>query len=309
MTRTDPPGHLFIVGCARTGSTLIQHILNRAPEVCLAPETHFMKRSRRLRLGERLRSVRSEPDLRDIVDVLYREDRESRRGGWAWLRRNIAPERFLAELASSERSERAIFDAFMRLYAEWLKPEGGVRVLGEKTPGHLLHVPRLLEWYPDARILQTFRDPRAVYASELRRRRQGRWGLKSRLTFLPDGLLDPVLPPIQLGHTAVRWRQAATLDRRYAATLGPRYTTLRFEDLIARPEEEVRRITAFLGVPFRQEMLDVRITGSSYSAGRYAGEGLDPAAGDRWREHVGPMPRTWFRLTLGNHMRHHRYTA
>ena len=302
-----PRDHLFIVGCARTGSTLIQHILNRSPDICLTPETHFMKRARRLDLGRRLAAATDRHALRAVVDLLYRVDAESGRGGWAWLRRNIPPDRFTERLAELERTERSVFDLMMHLYAEWLKPGEFPRMLGEKTPGHLLHVPRLLSWYPGARILHTMRDPRAVYASELGRRRQGRWGLKTRMRGVPEALIDPLLPPAQLVHTSIRWRQAARLDREFARDLGPRYLRLRFEDLVNDPEAQLRRVTEFLGVDYDAALLDVRRTGSSYSSGRYSGDGLDPSATDRWRDHIGPIPRAWLQAALGREMRRYGY--
>ncbi len=304
----EPRDHLFIVGCARTGSTLIQHILNRSPDICLAPETHFMKRARRLDLARRLAAATDMNELRKVVDILYQVDAESGRGGWAWLRRNIPVERFAERLAGLERTERSVFDLVMHLYAEWLKPEAHPRILGEKTPGHLVHVPTLLAWYPGAKVLHTMRDPRAVYASELGRRRQGRWGLKTRLHRVPDAVIDPVLAPAQLIHTALRWRQAARLDREYERALGSTYLRLRFEDLVNDPEGQLGRVTDFLGVRFDPAMLDVRRTGSSYSPSRHSGDGLDPSATDRWRDHIGPIPRAWLRATLGHEMRRYGYT-
>jgi len=299
--------YLFMVGCARTGSTLLQHVLNRSPDICLAPETHFMKRARVLGLASRLDAADTPAKRRALVDRLYQVDRQSTRGGWAWLRRNVPVETFADRLERTDRSERAVFDLFIRLYAEWIKPGETPRLLGEKTPGHIRHVPRLLEWYPNARILQTFRDPRAIYVSELQRRRQGRWGVKARLPQAASGLIDPMLAPMQLAHTAVRWKQAARFDRQFQRELGDRYLTVRFEDLVAQPEEQLRRVTAFVGIPYDADMLDIRVTGSSYSAGRHAGTGFNPEIAERWRAHVGPGARAWFRGTLGRQAAEHGY--
>lgn len=307
---TTPPAaneFLFMVGCARTGSTLLQHVLNRSPDISLAPETHFMKRSRKLGLAARLAAADSAAKTRELVDLLYQVDPQSTRGGWAWLRRNVPSEAFFDRLQHTDGSERAVFDLLIRLYAEWAKPGARPRILGEKTPGHIRHVPRLLEWYPNARILQTFRDPRAIYVSELQRRRQGRWGLKARLPKSTSGLVDPLLAPMQMAHTAVRWAQARRFDHRFERDLGDRYLSVRFEDLVARPAEELRRVTEFVGIPYDPDMLDIRVTGSSYSEGRHAGTGFDPDIAERWRAHVGPLARTWFRGTLGRQAAEYGY--
>jgi len=304
---TSANEYLFMVGCARTGSTLLQHVLNRSPEICLAPETHFMKRSRKLGLASRLAAADSPARLRELAERLYTVDPESTRGGWAWLRRNVPIEAFVDLLGQTDRSERALFDLVMRVYAEWAKPGTSPRILGEKTPGHIRHVPQLLEWFPNARILHTFRDPRAIYASELRRRRQGRWGLKSRLPAAVAGLVDPLLTPMQMVHTSIRWTQAAQLDRRYESELGDRYLRVRFEDLVAEPDQQLRRVAQFVGLPYDPGMLEIRVTGSSYSQDRHAGSGFDATAADRWRPHIGRIPRAWFRLALGRHLAERGY--
>lgn len=298
-TPTSASEYLFMVGCARTGSTLLQHVLNRSPEICLAPETHFMKRSRKLGLASRLASADSPARLRELAERLYAVDPESTRGGWAWLRRNVPVETFVDLLGQTDRSERALFDLVMRLYADWTKPGTSPRILGEKTPGHIRHVPQLLEWFPNARILHTFRDPRAIYVSELRRRRQGRWGLKARLPHAAGRLVDPLLTPMQMAHTSIRWTQAARLDHRYERELGDRYLRVRFEDLVAEPDEQLRRIAHFVGIPYDPDMLEIRITGSSYSEDRHAGSGFDASAAERWRPHVGGIARAWFGATVG----------
>jgi hypothetical protein len=284
----------------------VQHVLNRSPDVCLAPETHYFKRARRLRFEERLREARSPAQLRAFVDVLYTPDRDAVRGCWAWMRRNVPADEFAERLWRSNRDERALFDLLMELYAE--RRAGTVpRVVGEKTPEHFLHLPRLLAWYPEARIVHTFRDPRATYVSELRRRRQGRWGLKTLVPALPDAVLDPVLPMTQLVHTTVRWGQAVKVDRTTGDALGPRYLRLRYEDLVADPETRVRELCAFAGIEYTDALLDVGFTGSSYSDARHAGRGIAPRAADRWREHVGPVARRWFSFALGSRLRAYGY--
>jgi omega-hydroxy-beta-dihydromenaquinone-9 sulfotransferase len=289
------PGHVFIVGCARTGSTLLRHILNRSQRIAIAPETHYMARSRRLGLARMLARAETPAAVRSVVDRLFRPDRPDATGYWAWLRRNVAPQEVAERLGAVGRSERDLFGLLMDIYAERTHASGDLVYLGEKTPAHLRSVPTLIEWFPQARIIHTFRDPRAIYASELLLRRQGRWGLKARLRRAPSRIIDPLLVPLELGRTLWRWREAARLDARYRHELGDRYRLIRFEDLVTDPEGQLRALAGFLDIPFEPQLLDVDVVGSSFAEQRHSGRGFDAATVDRWRDHVHPAASEWFR--------------
>jgi len=182
-----------------------------------------------------------------------------------------------------------------------------VKLIGEKSPEHVTDVERLAGWYPGSLFVHTLRDPRAIYASELRRRREGRWGVKQARLPVPDGVVDLALAPMQLLHTATAWRRANRLDARYRDALGKRYQLVQYEELVRQPGETLQRICAGLGAPYDPAMLEVDTIGSSFSEARHAGTGLDPKAIDRWRQHVGGVARTWFSLTLGREMRERGY--
>ncbi len=282
-----PAGHLFLVGLPRTGSTLLRHVLNRSPSIAIASETHFMARSRRLRLAERLAAAgRSSPAALGpvVTDVLDRRF-------WPWLGRNIGREALEQGLAAGGLTPRDLFELMLVRYGEvtGTRPLSEL-LIGEKTPAHLATVPTLAAWFPDARFVHTLRDPRGVYASRLRRAQAGEWGLKARLPRVPGWLLDPLLPPIEAAYAARSWIGAVRAHDRYAAQLGSRYLLVRFEDLVATPQPTIRRVCAFAGVAFEPAMLEnADIVGSSFEAARHAGVGFDPAVADRWREEVSPV--------------------
>lgn len=308
MPARDRPGPLFMVGCARTGSTVLRHVLNRSPLVSLASETHFIAWARRERLEQRLASARATRADADLVAVAARLHR---REFWTWVPRNVTRDELVAMLRASDLTPRGVFAALLGLYAErrgGLAPGHGV--VGEKTPEHLDDVPLLEAWFPDARFIHTFRDPRGIYASELRRLRQGRWGPKARIAWLPGWILDPWLAPFQLLRTTITWRRAASLHRRYERRLGTRYRLVRFEDLISDPERVIRSVCDFAGVPFESSMLDdVDVVGSSFQERRHAGGGFDPRAARRWRTEVGFVARRWFSVVLGPDLARFGYPA
>jgi hypothetical protein len=299
---------LFIVGSPRTGSTLLRHVLNRSPQVCLASETHFLKSARRLRLAERLDRVRAtpanrrraalEPMIRDLISQHF----------WPWLGRNVEPDRLADRLLATDLSQRALFDLLLQLYVEEGCAHRRVTIRGEKTPDHVYGLATLAEWFPQARFIHTFRDPRAIYASRIVRSEAGKRGMKARLPGVPARLLDPILAPIEVVETSRVWLDAARLHHRHAPELGDRYRLVRFEDLVTEPVATVQALCDFIGIPFEASLLeDTVVVGSSFAGERHAAAGFDRASVDRWRSRVHPLVRRWFGLVGARELRRFGY--
>ena len=227
--------------------------------------------------------------------------------GWPWIRRNVPDERLRADLLAGDLTERGVFVRLIELYVAG-RCGARARIAGEKTPEHLSDVPALDGWFPEARFIHTFRDPRAIYASQLRRVREGRWGLKARLDRLPAVLVDPLLAPVEALRTTVDWLRAARLHRRYRRQLGERYLLVRYEDLVTDPERELRRVCDFLGVSFDPSMIaEIDVVGSSFGTARHEGVGFDEQRATRWRQEVPAIGLGWFRLVAGRELRRFGY--
>jgi hypothetical protein len=292
---SSPAPYLFIVGSPRTGSTLLRYVLNRSPGVCLASETHFLKHSRRAGLGDRLAvAAASSGDarrraVREVVEELLRPR------FWAWPSKNLEADAFVDRVLATDLSERALFALLIDLYVERQCGDRPIAVRGEKTPDHLYRVGTLARWFPEARFIHTFRDPRAIYASRLVRTEEGRRGMKARLPWVPARFLDPLLAPIEVVETSRVWLDAARLHRRHTRELGDRYRLVRFEDLVADPPAVLDEICAFVGIPFEERLLDeTDVVGSSFEEERHVARGFDRRSVDRWRDHVHPLVKAWF---------------
>ncbi|WP_022836723.1 sulfotransferase family protein [Salisaeta longa] len=129
---------LFVVGCPRSGTTLVQRLLNAHPEVAIAPETFLVQKARR----------HSPPAL---IEALAAGPLFPAMG---------APDAF-HRAARAAHDPQAIFEALLRTFAA----HTGASVVGEKTPDHVRHIPQLLDWFPRARVIHVVRDARAVVNS------------------------------------------------------------------------------------------------------------------------------------------------
>lgn len=295
---------VFIVGVSRSGTTLMRHILEASSRVSVCRESHYLghllaAEGVRQQLRRRFGDGRDDETARRIVSFIYDGglDRASRLRDasrqWTWTRRHIPRETFEERFLASDRSERALFDVVLRTYAE----HEGKQIVGEKTPAHVRYVDTLLEWYPEGRIVHMVRDPRAIYVSELRRRR----GETS--SSLPYRFLRRI--PFALGafvlfETTIAWLESVSLLERHLQRYPGRYLAMPFERLVADPEDRVRQLCAFLGVPFEPSMLEQVVVSRGHALGSV---GFDRGAATRWRDRIGPLVDRWFRAWFGRRMR------
>jgi len=304
--KPNDPEAIFVVGVARSGTTMMRALLEASGRVAMAPENHFLgyyfgRRGARHFL-RRAGNLADDDAVRRVVDLIYSGAyaRHSvfRRPSyyWRWLVQEVPRQELERRLLAAERTERGLFRAFLRLWAD----VQGKPVMGEKTPTHLGHVDTLLDWFPSARVIHMLRDPRGVYVSD-RYRRQ----VKDRSGYRWLAKVPPALAAWLLIITVFAWPRAVrrhhVLERRHP----DHYMLVRFEDLVTRPAETIPRVSRFLGVelPTAPERVNVK----AQKGLPRSGEGLDPMAADRWREHIHPLVRRIIELTLRGPMRAYGY--
>lgn len=292
-------GYIFIVGSGRSGTTLLVNILNKHKEICISNQMHFMGHLARPGVRQKMKDfdLSDDDNVRGLVEFMYTKPFA---GGsyWRWLHNNVEPEALLQQILNTDRSQRAIFSLLMRLRAK------GETILGEKTPDHIHYVPTLLEWFPKARIIHTFRDPRAVFVSEF----QYRWNQPGLKRF-PYKQLRPIKPLYSLFilfHMSLEWFLAANYHSKYKERYPDNYYLLKFEDLIRDPENQLRQLCNFLGVEFQKEMLEQKVINTGFTS-RRGKAGFDKQAVDRWKDHIGPLSRTWFLLWGKKHLKEFGY--
>jgi hypothetical protein len=284
----------------------MRRILDSHSRVAIATENHFLghllpwegARVYFRRVGD----LHDDAAVRRLVDLVYSPEFQRRSRFrelspyWRWLTRRVRRDRVEAALLASDRSEHGVFEAFLRLYAE----ATGKSVIGEKTPAHLAYVETLLDWFPGAQVVHMVRDPRAVYASEIRRRRERAVTVPYRWLVRVPALMDAFVLLQVTWAWAVAVGRHRVLRRRYPG----HYRAVRFEDLVRQPEATLVDLCASLGVGFEPRMLEQRVT----SKGARVGEtGFDAGAADRWREVISTPARRAIDGLLGARLREMGY--
>jgi len=142
-------GRYFLVGCERSGTTLLQAILARHSRVFSFPESHFFCRAIPRRVLWRAvglaRWRRARFALRQLLNVLGRHDLEGH-----VPRRSVLLVNYVR--AFCHILDRAALDRGKDMWVE-------------KTPHHLYHVRAIQRLVPEARFIHILRDGRDVAAS------------------------------------------------------------------------------------------------------------------------------------------------
>ena len=150
---SEPP--LFIVGCGRSGTTLVRMMLNTHPELAIPTESHFIYELARRRLtGSWSGRIDDDTAWRDLLDYF---DGHHYLGLW-----KLNTDRLHRRLARiSSRTHAAVFEV---LFREFMEQEGKQR-WGDKTPLHVQYILLLDHLFPNARFLHVIRDGRDVEES------------------------------------------------------------------------------------------------------------------------------------------------
>jgi len=300
--------HIFIVGVSRSGTTLVRHVLNSHSQLAIAPESHYLGHQFpgagvEAVLRQRFPNRATPAEASALVDFLYDGGLEratrwrSPSRLWQWVKRRLPADELRERFLASDRSERALFSAILAAYAG----RKGKPISGEKTPAHLYHVDTLLSWFPNGRVVHMMRDPRAIFVSDLRRRRRSPGAVPYQALARIPGALDVLL----LGQVTLAWSRAARCARANQRRYPDRFHVVRFEDLVADPEATIRQLAQFVGVDYEAMMLDQEVV----SQGARSGDpGFDRDAADRWRTAIPHWADTWFRTALGTDLRRMGYT-
>jgi hypothetical protein len=222
--------YLFIVGCARSGTTLLGRMVDAHPEIGVAPSIHWIAGHLRRR------------DVRGAEDPVTAELVIGLAGDRRLARFGISPDELRALVPNGQPvAYRRFLAAFLELYA---RKRGKPRV-GNKTAPFVRRIRALHDAWPDARFIHLIRDGRDVYLSARS------WPSAERsVGRYPTWREDPV------STAAFWWERKVRAGREGGRPLEPRlYREVRYEALVSEPARECVALCGYLGVPFDEAMV------------------------------------------------------
>lgn len=231
----DGQGHppIFIVGCGRSGSTLLWLMLNRHSRIYLAKESYFIPN-----LRSRWKPEMTDAAIDEFVDRLQTFPKPPEQGVVNYLGWDISE---LRSMLYGMRSE-SYSELVRAIYSHGMRAEGK-SWWGDKTPRYVMNLELLNRLFPGVRLIHLVRDGRDVALSYAR----CSWG------------------PSSVRESALYWMTRVGVAHRFMKTHPDMpVCEVRYEDLVREPETALRTICEFIGVHYEDGMLDYHATAESH---------------------------------------------
>ena len=199
---------ILIVGCPRSGTTLLQALLSSHKEIASIPETHFFPS-----LCSKFGLVRflglSTPSARSNLSFLSNK----------FLEKNIKPSFFSKKIINQFIT---FFDEYAKLCncSAWL----------EKTPQNLWFLKFIKKYKKDFKIVHIERNPRDTIASiyDACKKYPDSWGFKS------------------IEEIVTLWKESKTLNDYWRNE--PLHHFCKYEEICSNQDEEISKILDFLSI-------------------------------------------------------------
>lgn len=231
MPSLEPSPYVFVVGCPRSGTTLLQRMLNAHPHLAVANDTHFIARAVQSAAAGSVLKAASPRHKAELVTWTRHYHRFPRLG--------VSEEDVDRADAGSET-----FPEFVEQLYRALAERQGKRLAGEKTPDYVRHLGTLHSLFPETRTLHIVRDGRDVALSLL----EWAHGEKG-----PGRLELWQHEPVAV--CALWWRMQVRGQHAAGRLPEGRYLEINYESLVAEPTANLSAIAEFLALPESEEML------------------------------------------------------
>jgi len=278
MELEKPP--IFIVGCPRSGTTLLRLVIHSHPNIVIPPENRFMWAVyfRRLYFGDLKKEKNRRRLARWIIN--YRRKR--------FEDLKIDPDLWEDEAAKASPTIGSVVSTLFRIYArKYHKPRWG-----DKRPNYIRGLQKLLTIFPTAKIIHIIRDGRSCVAS-----------LK-KMKWWKKGSIGAIARWVEVMNKAEKARRTYSVEQ---------YYEIQYEELVKNPEKTLRKLCNFIDEDFDPLMLnhvEVSHTVPKRLMRDHSGttKAVYKSAIDKWRNELELWEISLLQKVGGHHLEYWKYS-
>jgi hypothetical protein len=219
VSQTINPKTVFVCGVGRSGTSLLQSMLDAHPQISFTPETHFFRRYVALDRVRRMHERRG----REEFLLRLNEDAE-------FARAEIPADDLFTD-DTQPLNLTQVYKNLLKTYSQ----RSGKPLVGDKDPRNIDFIEPLRRHFPNSVLLHIIRDPRDVVLS----RTKAKWSA-SRPWWM---------------HALIYRAQFRRGQRDGKQCFGSDYLEVHYEDLIQSPQAILTKICNTVNVEFDESML------------------------------------------------------
>ena len=223
-TTASPKPPVFIVGAPRSGTTMLQFILDDLPDLSMPTgESHFFIPLFRSQLD--FPNLDTRAGMHHLLQTIHNFNPIFLYGDLHGVKFDV--ERMTDEFMAEGRA--SVRDVIAGIFEHNACGMGKTR-WGDKTPYYALHLDKLIEWWPNARIIHLVRDGRDVALSLFGRKHD--------------------FSAYNIYYAAQYWQKYVDVCRGQGGRLpASQYLEIRYEDILNGKDAAMRSICDFIGEP------------------------------------------------------------
>lgn len=213
-------GPIFVAGLERSGTSLMYALLASHPNLAMTRRTNMWTY-----FYDQYGDLSQPDNFERCFTMMMKYKR--------LVKLQPDPDRIRKEFGQGEMSYARLFSIIEGHYAERVgKPRWGDKSLNTER-----YAEPIFAAYPEAKILHMIRDPRDRYASVLKR-----WKVRRG----------------DVGAGTAMWLSSVSLAKENQKRFPEQYMIVRYETLVAQPEEMLQKICDFIGEDFAPQMLTMK---------------------------------------------------
>lgn len=282
---------VFIIGMARTGTTLMARCLNKGKDIYILDETHLIREHQHLLSSKTELTDDDSEFIRHTINqfIIIQNKGIYRKNEYEEYHNEINQ-----VLEMFEKKDDKTFLGLIKCLFQYESELHGKKSCGDQTPNHVFHIDQLLNLFPDALFLNMVRDPRAVVLSQ-----KNKWKAAKRSK---QPLFEIIRTRINYHPItqSVLWAKSVNSALLAINKFGAgKVKNVIYEDLVNEPEKQIKAVCSFIGVEYNRCMLDISVSMSS-NVSPSSTLGIDPSLTDKWRTMLSPTEIFFVELICNN---------